>query len=58
MLIDNTTAGTLVATANLTMSDGYQFKGTLTTSSTNLFANQDFILLRRLRGEITVRSRQ
>jgi hypothetical protein len=35
---DNAPAGTLVATANVTMSDGSQFKGTLTTSNTNLFA--------------------
>jgi len=35
---DNAPAGTLIATANVTMSDGSQFKGTLTTSNTNLFA--------------------
>jgi hypothetical protein len=35
---DNAPAGTLVATANVTMSDGSQFTGTLTTSNTNLFA--------------------
>jgi len=35
---DNAPAGTLVATASVTMSDGSQFKGTLTTSNTNLFA--------------------
>ncbi len=37
-LADNAPAGTLVATANVTMSDGSQFKGILTTSNTNLFA--------------------
>ena len=37
-IADNAPAGTLVATANVTMSDGSQFKGTLTTSNTNLFA--------------------
>jgi hypothetical protein len=35
---DNTSAGTVIATANVTMSDGSQFKGTLTTSNTSLFA--------------------
>jgi large repetitive protein len=36
-IADNSPAGTLVATANVTMSDGSQFKGTLTTNNTNLF---------------------
>jgi hypothetical protein len=35
---DNTPAGTVIATANVTMSDGSQFQGTLTTSDTNFFA--------------------
>jgi hypothetical protein len=35
---DNTPARTVIATANVKMSDGSQFKGTLTTSNTNLFA--------------------
>jgi hypothetical protein len=35
---DNAPAGTLLATANVTMSDGSQFSGTLTTSNTNIFA--------------------
>jgi hypothetical protein len=35
---DNATAGTVIATANVTMSDGSQFTGTLTTSDTNFFA--------------------
>jgi hypothetical protein len=35
---DNAPAGTLVATASITMSDSSQFAGTLTTSDTNLFA--------------------
>jgi hypothetical protein len=35
---DNAPAGTLVATANVTMSDGFQFRGTLTTINANLFA--------------------
>jgi hypothetical protein len=33
---DNSPAGTLIATANVTMSDGSQFKGTLTTSNTDI----------------------
>ena len=36
---DNSPAGTLIATANVTMSDGSQFTGTLTTSNTDLFAH-------------------
>jgi hypothetical protein len=35
---DNAPAGTLIATANVTMSDGSQFAGSLTTSDTNFFA--------------------
>jgi hypothetical protein len=35
---DNAPAGTLIATANVTMSDGSQFKGALTTSNTNIYA--------------------
>ena len=35
---DNAHAGTLIATANVTMSDGSQFKGVLTTSDTNIYA--------------------
>jgi hypothetical protein len=35
---DVTPAGTVIATANVTMSDGSQFTGTLTTSNTSLFA--------------------
>jgi len=35
---DNASAGTLIATANVTMSDGSQFAGVLTTSDTNFFA--------------------
>jgi hypothetical protein len=35
---DNAPAGTLVATAHVSMSDGSQFTGALTTSNTNLFA--------------------
>ena len=35
---DNAPVGTVVATANVTMSDGSQFAGTLTTSDTNFFA--------------------
>jgi hypothetical protein len=35
---DNAPAGTLIATANVTMSDGSQFAGTLTTSNTDLYA--------------------
>ena len=35
---DNAPAGTLIATANVTMSDGSQFAGTLATSNTNFFA--------------------
>ena len=35
---DNAPAGTVVATASVTMSDGSQFTGALTTSNTNLFA--------------------
>jgi hypothetical protein len=35
---DNSPAGTLIATANVTMSDGSQFKGTLTTSNTDIYA--------------------
>ena len=37
-IADNAPAGTLVASASVTMSDGSQFTGTLTTSNTNLFA--------------------
>jgi hypothetical protein len=37
-IADNAPAGTLLATANVTMSDGSQFAGTLTTSDTNYFA--------------------
>jgi len=37
-MADNAPAGTLIATATVTMSDGSQFKGTLTTSDTNFFA--------------------
>ena len=35
---NNAPAGTLIATANVTMSDGSQFAGTLTTSNTDLYA--------------------
>jgi hypothetical protein len=35
---DNAPAGTVIATANVTMSDGSQFTGTLTTSNTTFFA--------------------
>jgi hypothetical protein len=35
---DNAPAGTVIATANVTMSDGSQFAGTLTTSNTSFFA--------------------
>jgi hypothetical protein len=35
---DNSPAGTVIATANVTMSDGSQFAGTLTTSNTSFFA--------------------
>jgi hypothetical protein len=35
---DNAPAGTAIATASVTMSDGSQFAGTLTTSDTNFFA--------------------
>jgi hypothetical protein len=35
---DNAPAGTLIATSNVTMSDGSRFTGTLTTSDTNMFA--------------------
>jgi hypothetical protein len=35
---DNASAGTLIATANVTMPDGSQFAGVLTTSDTNFFA--------------------
>ena len=35
---DNAPAGTLIATANVTMSDGSQFKGVLTTSNTDIYA--------------------
>jgi hypothetical protein len=35
---DNAPAGTVIATATVTMSDSSQFKGTLTTSDTNFFA--------------------
>ena len=35
---DNAPAGTLIATTNVTMSDGSQFAGTLTTSNTSFFA--------------------
>jgi len=35
---DNAPAGTLLATATVTMSDGSQFAGTLTTSNTDFFA--------------------
>jgi hypothetical protein len=34
---DNAPAGTVIATANVTMSDGSQFKGTVTSSNTDLF---------------------
>jgi len=37
-IADNAPAGTLIATANVTMSDGSRFAGTLTTSDTNFFA--------------------
>jgi hypothetical protein len=37
-IADNAPAGTLIATAKVTMSDGSQFAGTLTTSDTNFFA--------------------
>ena len=36
-IADNAPAGTLIATANVTMSDGSQFQGVLTTSDTNFF---------------------
>jgi hypothetical protein len=35
---DNAPGGTVIATASVTMSDGSQFKGTLTTSNTDFFA--------------------
>jgi hypothetical protein len=35
---DNAPAGTVIATANVTMSDGSQFQGTLTSSVTDFFA--------------------
>ncbi len=35
---DNSPAGTVIATANVTMSDGSQFQGTLMSSDTNFFA--------------------
>jgi hypothetical protein len=35
---DNAPAGTLIATANVTMSDASQFSGTLSTSNTDLYA--------------------
>jgi hypothetical protein len=35
---DNAPAGTVIATANVTMSDGSQFTGTLTSSNTSFFA--------------------
>jgi hypothetical protein len=35
---DNAPAGTVIATANVTMSDSSQFAGTLTTSNTSFFA--------------------
>jgi hypothetical protein len=37
-IVDNSPAGTLIATAIVTMSDGSQFAGTLTTSNTSFFA--------------------
>jgi hypothetical protein len=37
-LPDNAPAGTLIATATVTMSDGSQFTGTLTTSNTDFYA--------------------
>jgi hypothetical protein len=37
-IADNAPAGTLLATATVTMSDGSQFTATLTTSNTNIFA--------------------
>ena len=37
-IADNAPAGTLLATAKITMSDGSQFAGKLTTSDTNFFA--------------------
>jgi hypothetical protein len=37
-IADNAPAGTLLATATVTMSDGSQFAGTLTSSDTNFFA--------------------
>ena len=37
-IADNAPAGTVIATATVTMSDGSQFTGTMTTSDTNLFA--------------------
>jgi hypothetical protein len=36
---DNSPAGTVIATAKVTMSDGSQFQGTLTSSDTNFFCN-------------------
>jgi hypothetical protein len=38
MIPDNAPGGTVIATASVTMSDGSQFKGTLTTSNTDFFA--------------------
>jgi len=35
---DNAPAGTVIASANVTMSDGSQFSGIMTTSDTNFFA--------------------
>ena len=37
-ILDNSPAGTVIATANITMSDGSQFQGTLMSSDTNFFA--------------------
>jgi hypothetical protein len=37
-IADNAPAGTLLATATVTMSDGSQFRGALTTSDTSFFA--------------------
>jgi hypothetical protein len=41
-IADNAPAGTVIATVSVTMSDGSQFTGTLTTSDTNFFAISGF----------------
>jgi hypothetical protein len=57
-IADNAPAGSLIATTNVTMSDGSQFAGTLTTSDTNLFAVSGSIsLLRERSNRLTVCTR-